>query len=68
MLDSTPPLPSWITDKGGGRYTVDVKAAMAAGEELPIKLYKIPQFAPFFTSPPTQRGTIDFENYHQLSD
>lgn len=54
------PLPSWITDKGNGRYLVDIEAAKVAGEPIPIQLGKIPQFAEFFTNPPTRRGIIEF--------
>lgn len=61
-MNNISPLPFWITDKGDNHYTVDIEAAIEAGEETPIKLYKIPQFAPFFTNPPTQSGYIDFLN------
>lgn len=53
-------LPNWIIHRGENWYIVDIDAAKAAGETLPIELYKIPEFAPFFTSPPTKSGTIDF--------
>ena len=56
------PLPSWILDRGNGYYTIDVDAAIAAGQTLPIQLGDIPQFAPFFTNPPSQRGSIDFKS------
>jgi hypothetical protein len=55
------PLPPWITDHGENYYTVDIEAAISAGETLPIELYKIPQFDKFWTTPPT-RGQIDFKN------
>jgi len=55
------PLPSWIIDHGNNHYTVDVEAAIAAGQTLPIPLYDIPQFDKFWTNPPTDRGKIDFK-------
>jgi hypothetical protein len=61
-MSEVKPLPHWITDRGEGYYTVDVKAAIADGEAIPIDLSKIPQFAEFFTNPPTKRGQIDFKN------
>lgn len=59
------PLPSWITDKGDGRYSVDIEAAKAAGESIPIQLGNIPQFADFFTDPPTRRGAIEFVQHFE---
>lgn len=61
--DIEKPLPPWIIDLGYNRYSIDIEAAQAAGEKLPIELGKIPQFAPFFTNPPTKRGSIYFEKY-----
>lgn len=60
MTSEEKPIPSWITDKGNGYYTIDIDAAIQAGETVPIELYKIPQFAPFFTNPPTKSGSIEF--------
>ena len=62
MTGENKPLPSWIADHGDNHYIVDIKAAVAAGETLPIKLYKIPQFDKFWTNPPTEKGQIDFIN------
>jgi len=64
MTKEEMPLPPWITDRGNGYYTLDIEAAQQAGETLPIELWKIPQFEPFFTNPPTKKGSIDFINYH----
>ena len=63
MKEEPPPLPSWIIDHGYNRYSIDVTAAIAAGETLPIDLSKIPQFDKFWTNPPSERGVIYFENY-----
>jgi hypothetical protein len=60
-LATDPLLPSWITYRGYGYYTIDVQAAQAAGIDLPIDLSKIEQFKPFFTNPPTILGCIDFK-------
>jgi hypothetical protein len=61
MSNELPPLPHWITDHGENHYTVDLDEAVAAGETIPIELYKIPQFDKFWTNPPTERGQIDFK-------
>lgn len=62
MTDKEIPLLSWILDRGNGYYSIDIEAAKAAGETLPIQLHNIPQFAAFFTNPPTKSGSIDFPN------
>lgn len=63
MINPIPPLPSWVTKPYDMEeyYIIDIKAAVAAGETLPIELWKIRQFDEFFTNPPTKRGTIDFK-------
>lgn len=60
-------LPEWIIDRGNGDYIIDIEAAKTAGETIPIQLGKIPQFAPFFTNPPTKSGRIDFINSYLVT-
>jgi hypothetical protein len=59
------PLPSWIKEIYPNHWEVDVQAYLATGQELPIQLGEIPQFAGFWTMPYATMpagSTITFKN------